>query len=324
MIHFLYGASQRFIDVTRDVFTKCVRDGRVYIPAGDTGSMLFPDPLPGIAKGILLIESENGTLSGRFFGPNEEIAVALRDSDTIGDQPNEFQARRRGIVPAPAHLATEEKLQFYHSQLEFFGGDLGGFERVEQLNAIDFLDPNAKVLELGSGRGRNSLLISCLLDDESNLVTLECNSDSLEFLRINRSANGFQFHIEPAALSYRKLMYNSGLEVTIPGEVLQQGYEWVDTVTFEAIQEKYGIEFDTLVADCEGALFYILQDNEGLLENIRTVILESDYLLAEHKWAVEDIFCRYGFTKVKYWRLEPQTADLPKECMDSFWEVWKR
>lgn len=324
MIRFLYGNSQRFIDVTNDVFMNCLRGNHVYIPAGDTGAAIFPDPVPGAGKGILVIRIEDAALSAKLFGPNDEIAVTLQDNEMPADLPKGNEPRTKEIIPAPSHLSTEEKLNFYHSQIEFFGGDLEGCERIEQLNAIDFLRPDAAVLELGSGCGRNSLLISCLLEDESNLVTLECNSAHVEFLRLNRFANGFRFHIEPAALSYRRLMFNPGLALSVPSEELQQGYEWIDTVTFEAIQEKYGIEFDTLVADCEGALYYILQDNERLLENITTVILESDYTSADHKWAVEDIFRRYGLAKEKSWRLEPQDADLPKECMDSFWEVWKR
>lgn len=324
MIRFLYGNSQRFIDVTNDVLAKCLEGDHVYIRAGDTGAAIFPDPLPGTAKGILVIRIENDALSAKLFGPNEEIAVTLQDNEKPAELPRGVQPRVKKIVPAPSHLSTDDKLRFYHSQLEFFGGELEGFERIEQLNAIDFLHPHAKVLELGSGLGRNSLLMSCVLEDESNLVTLECNSANVEFLRLNRFANGFRFHIEPAALSYRQMMFNPTLARTIPGDELQQGYEWIDTVSFETIQEKYAIEFDTLVADCEGALYYILQDNDRLLENITTVILESDYSSADHKRVVEDIFRHYGLTKVKTWRLEPQNADLPKECMDSFWEVWKR
>lgn len=326
MILFLYGAGHTYVDVTTDVFRNCLHGELIQIPAGDTGSALFPDPLPGIAKGILVIRQNGDKWSGQAYGPNEKIWIALRD-DELPDGNIRGHAKNGGsskrIKPPPPGLTPDEVIHFFHSQLRFDGGSLND-EWVEQHNTVEFLRPDAKVLELGSGFGRNTMMISCVLSDESNFVTLECNPQSVETLRVNRSTNGFRFHIEPAALSYRKLMYSPELALTIPGTELQDGYQWINTITFEEINEKYGIEFDTLVADCEGALYYILQDNPAMLENISTVILEADYRLPGQKAAVEELFDRYGLQKVKFWRLEPAPADLPSECVASFWEVWRR
>lgn len=319
MIRFFYGANKTFTDVTSEVRANCLCGDRVYIPAGDTGAAFFPDPLPGIAKGIFVVRQDRGVFTGQMYGPDERIWLSLREDEY---EPRLDRPIKKIKLPRPA-LNTGEIMAFFHSQLEFAGGELWQ-EWVEQTNCIDFLDPAAKVLELGAGFGRNTMMISCILNDESNFVTLECNASSVEVLRKNRTANNFRFHIEPAALSYRKLMYSPELALTVPGEELRHGYEWINTITVEEINAKYSIDFDTLVADCEGALYYILQDNPNLLDNIRTVILESDYLEAEHKWAVEAIFKRFGLQKVKSWRMEPPTADLPRECMDSFWEVWRR
>lgn len=319
MIRFLYGANKTFVDVTDDVLAKCLCGDRVYIAAGDTGAAFFSDPLPGIAKGIFVLRQDQGVVTGQSYGPNERIWLSLQEDEY---ERSRGQHIKTISVPPPT-LNTAEIMAFFHSQLDFTGGDLMD-EYVEQTNCIDFLEPTARVLELGAGFGRNTMMIASILNDESNFVTLECNSDSVETLKKNKSANSFRFHIEPAALSYRKLMYNPALALTLPGEVLRDDYAWINTITFEEINAKYSIGFDTLVADCEGALYYILQDNPNILANIRTVILESDYLLAEHKWAVEAIFQQFGLQKVKAWRLEPQTAPLPVECMDSFWEVWKR
>jgi len=310
MIRFFYGAGKNFIDVTADVLRKCLYEDYVYIPAGDTGATIFIDPLPGIAKGIFVVREDEDLRTAQHYGPDEPIVVSLATD-------------RQGVRPAPPTMTPQEKVDFYHAQLDFVGGDLN-WELIEQINVAEFLGPDAKVLELGSGCGTNTMMISCILNDESNFVTLECNVNGAEVVRRNRDANNFRFKIEPAAMSYRKLMYNSQLMLTIPGEELQDGYEWINTITFEEITAKYGIEFDTLVADCEGALYYILQDNERLLENITTVILESDYRSADQKYAVEEIFGKYRLRKVKAWNLERGGVDLPQECRDSFWEVWKR
>lgn len=326
MICFLYGAGPTYIDVTRQVFESCISGDLVHIPAGDTGSAFFPDPLPGIAKEILVIRKEGDLLSGQSFGPNEEVRVLLHQDDKPISPDSEHgpsSMPRRNIVSPPVGMGVADSIAFFHSQLRFSGGNLND-EWIEQHNTVEFLDPNASVLELGGGLGRNAMLISCVLNDETRFVTLECNVESAETLSLNRSVNGFRFHIEPAALSYRQLMYNASLALTVPGSDLLDGYEWVNTVTFEEIQSKYATEFDTLVADCEGALYYILQDNEFLLEKIGMIILESDYRLPGQKQWVEDVFARYGLKKVKSWRLHPPSVDLPPECIESFWEVWQR
>jgi hypothetical protein len=47
--------------------------------------------------------------------------------------------------------------------------------------------------------------------------------------------------------------------------------------------KKYNIDFDTLVLDCEGAFYYILNDFPEILENIKTIFVENDYNDIEHK-----------------------------------------
>ena len=100
------------------------------------------------------------------------------------------------------------------------------------------------------------------------------------------------------------------------------------TITFEKIEEKYEIQFDTLVADCEGALYYILKDSEAIMQNLKLIILESDFSSAEHKEYVSEIFTKYGLTRVFSEPLigHPEFImnKFPKECRESFYEVWQK
>ena len=142
-------------------------------------------------------------------------------------------------------------------------------------------------------------------------------------LRNNRYANSFKFHIEPSALSYRKLMQRAW--ETTPAEELLPSYQWVRTITFAELVEKYGIEFDTLVADCEGALYYILNDNDELLTNVKTIIVESDYRSVGHKRNVEAIFRSHGLERVYSEALVTTwNHPFPAECAETFFEVWKK
>ena len=57
----------------------------------------------------------------------------------------------------------------------------------------------------------------------------------------------------------------------------------------------YKINFDTLVADCEGALFYILQDMPELLDDITMIFVENDYFNRNEKDYVLNRFIERGF-----------------------------
>ena len=61
-------------------------------------------------------------------------------------------------------------------------------EYPEQVMSVLFFEPDDKVLELGSNIGRNTLVISSLLKDSSNLVTLE--TDSVKELEYNKKLYG--------------------------------------------------------------------------------------------------------------------------------------
>lgn len=334
MLQVFYGRGQTFADVTAHAFRHCFDGERIYIPSGDTGCLFFPDPLYGYAKTIVAIRTEDGKTTCQQFYSSEEVRIpaSIEDERRAGVDRQITPGYSRRIMRPPAEISSDERIQFYHSQLTCFGGDIT-HEWREQSMVVNFMNPDAKVLEIGANIGRNTLMISCVLNDERNLVSLECNPFFIELLRNNRFANGFHFHIEPSALSYRRLIqsqqyrqYGSEAEAweTIPSEELPDGYDWISTITFEQLTAKYQLEFDTLVADCEGALYYILQDNPNIVENMQTVILESDYRIAGQKEAVEKIFARFGLEKVHAEALYPNLTALPQECADSFWEVWMR
>jgi hypothetical protein len=185
-------------------------------------------------------------------------------------------------------------LSTIHSQMTFFFGKLSD-ELPEQQMACHFIREDDIVLELGSNIGRNTLTIASLLNDSRNLVTLECSSESCQQLSINRNINNYQFMIEPSALSKRKLIQKGW--VTIPSDVLLPGYTPVSNITFKELENKYQKRFNVLVADCEGALYYILQDFPEMLNNMKKILMENDYNDINHKKKVDEILLAKGFKK---------------------------
>ena len=184
--------------------------------------------------------------------------------------------------------------------------------------AVRYLTGKEKVLEIGGNIGRNSIVIARILEDDRNLVSLESNIQFSNILIENKLLNNLHFHVEPSALSKRKLIQHPGCWTTHISDHLIEDHVWVNTIDLDQLNQKYNIVFDTLVLDCEGAFYYILMDMPEILSNIHLIIMENDYQVFEHKQYVDEILIKNNFY-VDY-----------KECggwepmFSSFYEVWKK
>lgn len=192
-------------------------------------------------------------------------------------------------------------------------------ELPEQLITLEHLDPQATVLELGGNIGRNSLVIARILADSSKFVSLECNPKHARELMANRALNGEKFLVEPSALSRRKL-YQLGWN-TFTEENKPVGAKPIPTITWPELQRKYGMKWDTLIVDCEGALFQILMDTPELLDNIKLVIVENDYASLQQKMFVDKVFVSKGLTRTV---ARPGPKGIKMCCQKNFYEVWKK
>ena len=214
------------------------------------------------------------------------------------------------------NIDYETKLENIHSKLKIKYGSMNG-ELPEQKMAVRYLSGQEKVLEIGGNIGRNSLVIASILENSSNLVTLESNVNISKQLSENRDLNNMKFHIEESALSNRKLIQKRWN--TKPSEILLPGYKWVNTITLEQLKTKYNIKFDTLVLDCEGAFYYILMDMPEILDNINLIIMENDYHVLEQKKYVDNILTKNNFY-VDY----TERGQYRTVCRRNFFEVWKK
>lgn len=210
-----------------------------------------------------------------------------------------------------------------HSKINLVYGKLTE-ELPEQKMVVNNLNGDEKVLEIGGNYGRNSCVIATILKDSSNLVVLESNDDFIPMLKANKNRNLLNFNIEPSALSKRRLIQKD-LD-TKPSEVLETGYKWVSTITYEELLVKYGIIFDTLVLDCEGAFYYILMDYPYILNNLKLIIMENDYKSLNDYNYVKNKLIENGF--IRTYKEDVHYADEnwknTQPCIDNFFEVWKK
>jgi FkbM family methyltransferase len=279
-----YGITNYAINVTQICLDKLTHNNIIEIPTGDVNrSKYFTDPLVEMKKKIII--ENNGVLTE--YDEDVEIKITIEYN----------------------------KLTNIHSKLKINYGSFNE-EFPEQNMVVNYLTGNEKVLEIGGNIGRNSLIIAYILNNDNNLVTLESDVNISKQLMENRDMNHFHFHIEPSALSNRKLIQKDW--DTIPSDVLLEGYTWVNTITLEQLRTKYNIEFDTLILDCEGAFYYILMDMPDILNNINLIIMENDYRDISKKHYIDDVLIKNNF-KVDY-----VESGGWGPCYNKFYEVWKK
>jgi FkbM family methyltransferase len=284
------------IDVTNICLSKLTRNNIITIPFSDNlRAKYFTDPLPGIHKKIIILNSDYI----REYDEHTEVKIDITNN-TINT------TNRKNI---------DEKLNIIHSSLKIKHGSLND-ELPEQKMVVKYLTGNEKVLEIGGNIGRNSLVIASILKDSSNLVTLESDINIANQLIENRDLNNFNFYIENSALSKRRLIQKDWS--TIPSDTLQEGYKWVNTITLEDFFKKYDIAFDTLVLDCEGSFYYILMDMPDILNDIKLIIMENDYWDLSHKIYINEIMIKNNFY------LDYCEGGGWGPCYDNFFEVWKK
>lgn len=290
-----YGADNHYIDVTDICLRNISNNDTATIPCGDhSRAAQYTDPIFGTKKRIFI--ENNGTIT------------EYDDSYTI--RINTLTSEISTICENDIHT----KISSIHSTLKINHGSFHD-ELPEQKMAVRYLTGKEKVLEIGGNIGRNSLVIASIVGS-NNLVTLECDANIVKQLMENRDLNRFTFHIEPSALSNRTLI-QKGWD-TMPSDVLQEGYTWVNTITLDQLKAKYSIEFDTLVLDCEGAFYYILMDMPAILQNIKLIIMENDYIEISHKNYVDQVLKDNNFHR----DYVEQGGWGP--CTNNFFEVWKK
>jgi FkbM family methyltransferase len=312
----LYGVENNYTDVTSKFFSyalnlqKQIKTNEISIPKGDwSRAEIFGDPVQGKVKNIIVKYDNIITIT---VGHDAEIKIDISNAKL-----DELDLTNKKEWYKTEGLSVNNKLELIHSNLLFSFGDIKR-EYPEQLLSVEFINPEDKVLELGGNIGRNSLVIATILNNFKNLVVLETNKEDYLKLNKNMTKNGYNFYIENAALSKRSLIQKGWN--TIPSEEILDGYFKVNTITFEELELKYNIKFNTLVADCEGALYYIFLDSPNILNGFKKLIIENDYPNNEQRMAVEKIILEYGFKKEK----QRRGGHGGPYRSDSFLEVWKK
>lgn len=310
MYTYFYGTDQphQRIEVTNLVLKTFRKGNIIRIPPSDhLRALIFSDPALGVLKHFYVVK-ENTVIYDADY--NATVYIDL-DTNEIYDQHNVIE-KITNIYPNP-----HEKLQQIHNQLKFDFGHIRD-EYPEQLLATQFLNGDETILELGANIGRNTLVMDHITGKRGKVVTLECDVTTAAQLDHNKFINNATFLIENSALSKTPVYQKEGDWTTIKSEKPIEGYKPVRTISYDEIERKFNVKFDTLVADCEGALYYILQEMPEMLQNINLIIIENDFNDIEHKHFIDTKFKEYGLKCIHF----EEGGWGP--CFPFFYQVWKR
>lgn len=315
----LYGLEYNNIDVTEICKKQLMKNGIIKIKHCDEyRAKLFTDPCFRVLKSIFIARENYPMLK---YSNKHDIYIDTNTNNIYtSDAPDSIKELFPDYDSLLRNIQSKLKLEY------------GSFEDEypEQIMAVRYLTGNEKVLEIGSNIGRNSLIIGYILSQKNNteFVTVESDPDTANILKYNRDLNNMNFFIENAALSKRKLIQKNWeggtASQTICSDVLLDGYKEVNTITYNQLCNKYNIDFDTLIFDCEGAFYYILMDMPEILENIKLIIMENDYTDIEHKKFIDSVLLENDFY-VDYVQSGCEIARRKfPDTYSEFFQVWKK
>ncbi len=182
-------------------------------------------------------------------------------------------------------------------------------EREEQVHAERFITPECVVLELGARYGTVSCVISKKLSNSNNLVAVEPDERVWAALEDNMARNGCNFHILKGFISRRPLALAEKNSWEGYGTTsINTNDTSIASFTLEEVEARYGLTFNTLVADCEGFLEVFLDENPKLYDTLSLILFEKDY---PHK-------CNYN--KI----IATLRAKGFRQLISGFHEVWKK
>lgn len=189
-----------------------------------------------------------------------------------------------------------EKLDELHKKLSLKYGSFKT-ELPEQIMINKHIKPNSKILELGPNIGRSSVIANYNLEDSKQHLTVETLKSACKQLAENRDLNNMKFQIFNGAISNKPIFQHPNNWRTSYNK--KEGFKKIPTITLQNLIDKYKIDFNTIIADCEGCLVDILEQNEWFLDQINLIILEHDFnkekdlnkfyeLMGKHKFRIID------------------------------------
>jgi len=157
--------------------------------------------------------------------------------------------------------------------------DIENVEKPEQDLAKEYILGDDIVLELGARYGSVSCMINYNLNNKKNQVVVEPDDRVWDALEKNKINNNCEFNIVKGFISNKKLDLTN-LDVCLDGygaTFIENNDTKIPSFSLDEIKNKYNLNFNVLVADCEGFLETFFDENPDFYDNLRLIMFEADY-----------------------------------------------
>jgi len=179
------------------------------------------------------------------------------------------------------------------------GEPIGSVETPEQYVAHQYIQETDVVFELGARYGSVSCIINSKLQCKTNQVVVEPDERVWKALEKNRDANSCEFHIVKGFVSSKKLglteldCWYGGYGATY----VEQSDSTIPSYTMQEITERYNLNCNVLLADCEGFLECFFDENPDVYDGLRLIIFEADYPNTCNYTKIRTTLREKGFTE---------------------------
>ncbi len=140
-------------------------------------------------------------------------------------------------------------------------------ESVEVKQAREYIREDDRVLELGARWGGVAVTTNKILKDKDKHYVVECDPSVWDTLEFNKNNNNCSFNIIKGTISKKKQKIS--------------GPSW-STHTIEDDESDIPnyplplVDFNVLIADCEGAIETFYDENKRFFDGLRLILLEKD------------------------------------------------
>jgi FkbM family methyltransferase len=222
-------------------------------------------------NGILITTWAVGTY--KWLGENSMMAswAGYDHFLRFNSEFTEYQSVRLGDLE---FTKGKRSMNFYDEHGKLI--DTIRFETVEQTQADEYITEDCTVLELGARYGTVSCVINKKLKNPFNQVSVEPDNIVWKCLEKNIKDNGCNFHLIKGVVSRTPLEIKQTPGEGYSNSTLKSEKSSLPNLTVEEIEQKYGLKFDTLVADCEGFLGDFFAENHHLYSQLKMVLFEKD------------------------------------------------
>ena len=165
--------------------------------------------------------------------------------------------------------------------VDLFGNkvNINCVEKCEQDLANQYILENDVVLELGARYGSVSCIINSKLNNKNNQVVVEPDDRVWDALEKNKNSNNCKFNIVKGFISNKKLDLIN-LDICLGGygsTFIENNNTKIPSYSLNEITNKHNLNFNVLVADCEGFLEVFFDENPDFYDKLRLIIFEADY-----------------------------------------------